>query len=97
MRSVHGRRLKIGLWDISRAHFYGTPKRRIYIEIPSEDRRSKGGKSCGLLEKSMAGQGPKMTQNKHEWQLQLALLPNAQDRVAEAEDREDEMCLDENM
>ena len=31
------RSLKIGLWDISRAHFYGVPKRRINIELPQED------------------------------------------------------------
>ena len=24
-KSIHGERLKVGLWDISRAHFYGTP------------------------------------------------------------------------
>ena len=32
--SRNGQRLKLGLWDISRAHFYGTPKRTIYIELP---------------------------------------------------------------
>ena len=52
-RSVHGGKLKLGLWDISRAHFYGTPKRKIYIEIPSEDPESEGGTMCGLLQKSM--------------------------------------------
>ena len=35
--SAKGRRLKLGLWDISRAHFYGVPKRRIYVELPPED------------------------------------------------------------
>ena len=35
--SQRGRSLKIGLWDISRAHFYGVPKRYIYIELPEED------------------------------------------------------------
>ena len=54
-RSAHGEKLKLGLWDISRAHFYGTPKRKIYIEIPSEDPRSEGGTMCGLLQKSMYG------------------------------------------
>jgi len=54
-RSIHGRKLKMALWDISRAHFYGTPKRKIYIELPSEEPAADGGKMCGLLEKSMYG------------------------------------------
>ena len=54
-RSIHGERLKLGLWDISRAHFYGTPKRRIFIELPSEEPRAEGGKICGLLPLSMYG------------------------------------------
>ena len=54
-RSKHGELLKIGLWDISRAHFYGVPKRKIYIELPSEEQAAEGGKNCGLLERSMYG------------------------------------------
>ena len=54
-RSIHGERLKLGLWGTSRAHFYGTPKRRIFIELPSEEPRAKGGKMYGLLQKSMYG------------------------------------------
>ena len=50
--SAKGRRLKLGLWDISRAHFYGVPKRRIYVELPPEDAEQG---FCGLLEKSMYG------------------------------------------
>ena len=50
--SAKGRRLKLGLWDISRAHFYGVPKRRIYVELPPEDAEEG---FCGLLEKSMYG------------------------------------------
>ena len=45
-RSKHGELLKIGLWDISRAHFYGVPKRKIYIELPSEEQAAEGGKNC---------------------------------------------------
>ena len=52
--SRNGQRLKLGLWDISRAHFYGTPKRTIYIELPDED-KTPGKEECGLLTKSMYG------------------------------------------
>ena len=45
-------RLVVGLWDISRAHFYGVPKRRIYIQLPDED-ASPG--MVGRLTKSMYG------------------------------------------
>lgn len=38
-RSAHGDRFKLGLWDISRAHFFGAPKKKIFIELPSEDPR----------------------------------------------------------
>ena len=48
--SAKGKPLKIGLWDISRAHFYGTPKRKIYIELPEEE-NAPG--VVGLLKKSM--------------------------------------------
>ena len=54
-KSCHNQPLKLGLWDISRAHFYGTPKRKIYIELPPEDEASKDGQTCGLLVKSMYG------------------------------------------
>eukprot|EP00435_Cladocopium_sp_Y103_P050944 s1858_g15.t1 len=45
------------MWDISRAHFYGIPKRTIYIELPDEDASytESGEKECGLLKKSMYG------------------------------------------
>ena len=48
-KSCHNQPLKLGLWDISRAQFYGTPKRKIYIELPPEDEASKDGQTCGLL------------------------------------------------
>ena len=54
-RSKHGELLKMGLWDISRAHFYGVPKRKIFIEFPSEEPALAGGKHCGLLQRSMYG------------------------------------------
>ena len=55
--SKRGQKLKLGLWDISRAHFYGIPKRTIYIELPDEDvsYTESGEKECGLLMKSMYG------------------------------------------
>jgi hypothetical protein len=55
--SKRGQKLKLGLWDISRAHFYGIPKRTIYIELPDEDASytESGEKECGLLMKSMYG------------------------------------------
>lgn len=36
-KSRRNQKLKLGLWDISRAHFYGTPKRKVYIELPNQD------------------------------------------------------------
>ena len=58
--SKRGQKLKLGLWDISRAHFYGIPKRTIYIELPDEDASytESGEKECGLLMKSMYGMHP---------------------------------------
>ena len=52
-RSKHGRPLRLGSWDISRAHFYGTPKRNIYVKLPEEEGAGEG--ECGLLLKSMYG------------------------------------------
>ena len=52
-RSKHGRPLRLGSWDISRAQFYGTPKRNIYVKLPEEEGAGEG--ECGLLLKSMKG------------------------------------------
>ena len=52
--SKSNQRLKLGLWDISRAHFYGRPTRRIFIQLPPEEQTG-GELMCGLLEKSMYG------------------------------------------
>ncbi|CAE7854404.1 GIP [Symbiodinium necroappetens] len=49
----HGRLLRLGSWDISRAHFYGSPKRNIYVKLPPEEGASDD--ECGLLCKSMYG------------------------------------------
>ena len=55
--STHGKKYKLGLWDISTAHFYGrTPKRKIAVELPPEDPKwSEDGEYVGILEKSMYG------------------------------------------
>ncbi|CAE7348384.1 RE1 [Symbiodinium sp. KB8] len=52
-RSKHGRLLRLGSCDISRAHFYGSPKRNIYVKLPPEEGASDD--ECGLLCKSMYG------------------------------------------
>ena len=73
-KSCHNQPLKLGLWDISRAHFYGTPKRKIYIELPPEDEASKDGQTCGLLVKSMYGtqDAPNIWQTHYTETLQKA-------------------------
>ena len=47
---------KLGVWDMSRAHFYGTPKRKIAVELLPEDPSwREDGEYVGILEKSMSG------------------------------------------
>ena len=46
---------KAGIFDISRAHFYGTAVRRVFIDLPDEDKVEQGYDKCGLLLKSMYG------------------------------------------
>ena len=53
-KSKHGKALKLGSWDISRAHFYGTPKRNIFVQLPEEEGVDTT-QECGLLCKSMYG------------------------------------------
>lgn len=68
--------MKLGLWDISRAHFYGTPKRTIYIGLPPEDEQEGGEPQCGLLLKSMYGtqDAPSIWQSHYTELLQKAGL-----------------------
>ena len=40
---------KIAMFDISRAHFYGKAKRRIFVELEEESRKECGEDKCGLL------------------------------------------------
>lgn len=50
--SSRGKPLKLGFWDISRAHFYGNAVRKIYIELPEEDAEDG---MVGILRRSMYG------------------------------------------
>jgi hypothetical protein len=51
-----GRR-HLAMYDISRAHFHGTPLRRLFIELPAEEQEDikDGGDYVGLLLKTMYG------------------------------------------
>ena len=46
---------KIGIFDISRAHFYGVARRRVFVELVEEDKAHFGAGKCGLLLKTMYG------------------------------------------
>ena len=46
---------KIGIFDISRARFYGKARRRIFVELEEEFRKEHGEDKCGLLLKSWYG------------------------------------------
>ena len=43
------------MFDISRAHFYGKARRRVFVELEAEDKAEYGEDKCGLLLKSMYG------------------------------------------
>ena len=59
--SKSGKLLKLALYDISRAHFYGESQRSVYVTLPEGD-ESEG--KCALLHKTMYG-----TQDaSHVWQ-----------------------------
>ncbi len=54
--SKRGKPLKLGLWDVSRAHFMGKAQREVYVTIPEEDRdESDTEPMVGRLERSMYG------------------------------------------
>ena len=46
---------KMGLYDVSRAHFYADAARKVYIKLPPEDPRAAEPGVCGVLLKSMYG------------------------------------------
>ena len=55
-RSKTDKPLKVGLWDISRAHFMEKAEREIYVKIPEEDRNDDDEEPMvGLLQRSMYG------------------------------------------
>eukprot|EP00971_Amphidinium_carterae_P221222 4391972-Amphidinium_carterae.1 len=45
--SPKGKPLKLGLWDISRAHLYGDAQRDLYVELPPEDAQKDHAKLLG--------------------------------------------------
>eukprot|EP00929_Paragymnodinium_shiwhaense_P048611 TRINITY_DN24555_c0_g1_i1.p1 TRINITY_DN24555_c0_g1~~TRINITY_DN24555_c0_g1_i1.p1 ORF type:complete len:587 (+),score=99.23 TRINITY_DN24555_c0_g1_i1:363-2123(+) len=55
LASLGRQRYKIGVFDIRRAHFYGTAQRKIYVDLVGEDKLVHGSDKCGLLVKSMYG------------------------------------------
>ena len=52
---VSAKPYKLATFDISRAHFYGRARRRVFVELVDEDREEYGQDKCGLLLKSMYG------------------------------------------
>ena len=68
--SSKGKPLKLGHYDISRAHFQRTALTLTYIKLPAEDRQKHGEDRVGRLIKSMYG-----TQDaSHIWQLDCVNL-----------------------
>ena len=46
---------KLGLFDVSRAHFYADAARKVFVKLPPEDPRASEPGVCGILKKSMYG------------------------------------------
>ena len=46
---------KLATFGVSRAHFYGKARRRVFVELVHEDKEEYGHDKCGLLLKSMYG------------------------------------------
>ena len=68
--SNKGKPLKLGHYDINRAHFQGTAQRLFYIRLPAEDGQKHGEDKVGRLVKIMYG-----TQDaSHIWQLDYVNL-----------------------
>ena len=68
--SNKGKPLKLGHYDISRAHFQETAQRVIYIRHAAEDRQKYGEDKVGRLVKSMYG----TRDASHIWQLDYVNL-----------------------
>ena len=65
--SKRGKPLKLALYDISRAHFYGVAKRKIFVTLPPGDEEPG---MCALLLKSMYG----TMDASHVWQSDYSEL-----------------------
>ena len=55
---VRRKPLKIGIWDVSRAHLYGVAQRNIFTEVPEELAKARGlvgGDHCARLLRSLYG------------------------------------------
>ncbi len=46
---------KIGIFDISKAHFYGVARRRVFVDLVEEDKAHFGADKSGLLLKTIYG------------------------------------------
>ena len=65
-RSPRGLPLKLGFWDISRAHQYGTATRELFIKMPAED-----GGGCARLLRSLYGTQDAASTWQGDWTDQL--------------------------
>ena len=54
-RQRNGQRLLLHFLDVKKAYFYAPSKRRVFIEIPWEDRVDGKGDVVGLLKRSLYG------------------------------------------
>ena len=54
-RAYEGEDMCLATYDSSRAHFYGTPLRRLWVELPPEDAVGDKGPVVGLLKRTMYG------------------------------------------
>ena len=65
-RSPRGLPLKLGFWDVSRAHLYGEAQRDLFIRLPAED-----GGGCARLLRSMYGTQDAASVWQSDWSCQL--------------------------
>ena len=65
-RSPRGLPLKLGFWDVSRAHLYGEAQRDLFVRLPEED-----GGGCARLLRSMYGTQDAASVWQSDWSKQL--------------------------
>jgi len=65
-KSPRGLPLKLGFWDISRAHLYGKAQRELFIRLPAED-----GGGCARLLRSLYGTQDAASTWQSDWTDQL--------------------------